>query len=235
MSSRNGSNNILPFVKSGNGTYSFHSAPPGERQLNDAATLYIAAIPSMMTFGGRHGDTVPRACSIVNNTASYAEKVSQLVAPDSTFLRCDVYNATYHTEFTYINGDQEVRIHARQADTRPLRTVSEVSVLCAYQFPNATETAYPPPGVPVCNRLVANVSALSCDFDASILGRLSYQGVVDALSKLLVGTISWDGNIWPFNPNGILYINDFEASLKATTAVIGTPLTKTRELSFLTK
>lgn len=134
-------------------------------------------------------------CEAINVTAGIS---------NSTFLQCGLYNTTYHTSFAFSNGIQDLQVDFPDVENaQPLAAISRV---------------YLNNGQEGCTDV--NTKNDTCDIDPSTLEQLSFQAVMDAFGRVLVGSIH----------NGD---TNYEATLVEYTSVLSTSLVYTPELSFL--
>ncbi|KAI0450081.1 hypothetical protein F5B21DRAFT_508512 [Xylaria acuta] len=122
--------------------------------------LYMALLPSM-------------AASPCNSTSNRFESAS--------FLQCDLHNASYHVDFSYESGVQNIT-----AKIDRLEAVANVYGVFGPEFDPSSRT---------CDQLVEDQPHLvqsSCVFDTGLLRRLSYTGILDAFRQLVTGSVSID-------------------------------------------
>lgn len=124
----------------------------------------------------------------------------------STVLQCQLYNTMYRTDLNYTNGKQAIKM-----DFLELEQARSVDTLAGFFFNNGEKD---------CAKI--NKSNKTCVVDPVTLQRLSYQAVMDAVGRVLVGSVH----------NGD--INE-QSTYVVSTNVLSTPLTSTRELGFLSK
>lgn len=192
-------NKTLPFEKrNGDSTYSLRinkgnpaGAPETDERPTNPTSIFIAAFPHMAEQGDR------------------TEKEMNDTALDAVILNCRLYNASYLANFTYVNGEQNIRIpHVRFLDE----------------------------AIPVSVSQTMNIENPSTN-DLHQMERYSYVSMIDELGDLLSGEIHQkterqldslkaDGNEinWGANETVIQLDN---------TNVMLTPLARTKELNFL--
>ncbi|KAK4494842.1 hypothetical protein PRZ48_014198 [Zasmidium cellare] len=172
--------------------------PNGTSNATQVATIYFAAIPNFKykEIGG--------CTTSLQATNEQANAKLAYMFDNSTLLQCQLYNASYTTNFTYTNGAQDVRI-SRQ-------TLNSVDTLAGFYMPLRNAS-------PSCSAFNANYQ--NCTIDPVTLQRLSYQSIMDAFGRIFVGTVL-DGQQ-----------SKYGGSYVTKTNVLSTTLLNTKELSFL--
>jgi hypothetical protein len=195
------SNGLLPFTNS-SGNYSLRSGtvgPEGDFTASDGVpyptsypplSIMIAALPNMYTGLGSAG------CSQEKSALN-----------DSTILECSLYNATYISNFTYVNGDQNINT------TLPLQFLNNVGyiggITGSYPFFVPYNGTPPDPQDPT-------------SYNTTLAEMFAYQAVMDAFGMTILGTVA--------NKN----VGENSWSLDATdTSIMTTVLLQTNELAFL--
>ncbi|KUL85145.1 hypothetical protein ZTR_06230 [Talaromyces verruculosus] len=196
------SNGSLPFTNS-SGSYSLRSGtvgPEGEQfTASDGfpyptsyppLSIMIATVPNMFTGLGLH------SCSQEKSALN-----------DSTILECSLYNATYISNFTYVNGVQNINT------TLPLQFLNTVGYLSgatgSYPFSVSWEN----------NGTTIDLQD-SSSYNTTLVEIFAYQAVMDAFGTMIVGTVA--------NKNQGAW------SLDATkTSFMTTVFLRTNELAFL--
>jgi hypothetical protein len=101
MSTNTDISKVLPFTPAKHGLYTFNTGLATNRQLGDTATLFVAAMPSVMQL---HGDgsviMSSSACGIQTRYQTYQEMVSVYLAP--TRLCCAAISTIQHIRQTSI-------------------------------------------------------------------------------------------------------------------------------------
>jgi hypothetical protein len=197
-------NTVLPFHKPSNannrwpmnvGTVGpLDSAATGPQDYVNAtqvATIYFAVIPNLAY-------NTPGNCPEMLNRTDFGT---------STFVQCELQNTTYLTNFTYVNGDQQISF-APQAGT----TSTSVATLAAFDYLDSNTT---------CATMNANFE--KCVVDPTMLERLSFQAVMDAFGKIFVGYV-----VDPMNTR-------YGQGAFERTSVMQSVLLDTPELAFLTQ
>jgi len=200
----------LPFILAENDTYTFNTGLATDRQYGDIATLFVAAIPSVMELlTSRDSDTGPSACEIQSSNSTYQQKVSSLFGSNTAMLRCDLYNSTYQADFDFVNGNQHVQVTISDLEATPIQTVPQVEALYVES-----------PSQQRCD--ILTISGVSeCSFDPSLLRTLSYQAVMDAFTQLLGGMVFWTQN------------SNYGFTFDSNTSITSTALTESLDLAFL--
>jgi hypothetical protein len=163
-------NTALPFHKptsAGNrwpmnvgtvGPLDFSAVGPEDHvNATQVATLYFAVIPNLAY------DT-PASCSPRLNRTDWS---------NSTFVQCELHNTTYATNFTYVNGEQQISF-SPQAGT----TSTPVTTLSAFDYLDTNTSC-----------ATMNARFEKCVVDPSLLEKLSFQAVMDAFGKIFVGYV----------------------------------------------
>jgi hypothetical protein len=158
---------------------------------NQVATIYFAVIPQLSY-------NTPGNCPDMLKSTDFSS---------STFIQCELRNTTYSTNFTYVNGDQQISF-APEAGT----TSTPVTTLMAFDYQDYNTT---------CATMNANFE--NCVVDPTLLEKLSFQAVMDAFGKIFVGYV--------VDPMKTRYGQGaFER-----TSVMQSVLLETPELAFLTQ
>ena len=113
----------LPFTKTGNNSYVLNSGPLNYN--NAPASLYLAAMPDMMqtVLFGDH--SLLEACMGDMDSANGRKAMFA----NATMFQCELVNATYHTDFKFINGEQHVDVDVTSSSDEVLKTVQAVCIL----------------------------------------------------------------------------------------------------------
>ncbi|KXT10354.1 hypothetical protein AC579_9159 [Pseudocercospora musae] len=171
----------------------------GAANATQAATIYFAAMPKFKYRELGSCDANP------NITAEQVSVEFGRYFVNSTILECQLRNTSYHTNFTYVNGQQFVDITTSAPDEdAPVATLAGFYMNGDY---------------PKCAGLNADYEG--CNVDRYTLQRLSFQAILDAFGRVFVGTVL-DGQQSKY---GGTYATD--------TKVMSTVLLDTKELSFL--
>ncbi|EME78326.1 uncharacterized protein MYCFIDRAFT_216609 [Pseudocercospora fijiensis CIRAD86] len=171
----------------------------GTANATQVATIYFAAIPKFKYRELGSCDANP------NTTAEQVTAEFGRYFVNSTMLECQLWNTSYQTNFTYLDGQQSIDIttSARGEDS----------------FVDTIAGFYMNGDYPKCAGL--NVDYEGCKVDRHTLQRLSFQAILDAFGRVFVGTVL-DGQQSKY---GGTYSTD--------TKVMSTVLLDTKELSFL--
>lgn len=197
------SNGLLPFTNS-SGNYSLRSGtvgPQGEQFMASDGFPYptsysplsimIAALPNMYT------------------GLDFANCIGEKFAlNDPTIFECSLYNATYISNFTYVNGQQNINTKL------PLQFLNDVGYIAGaggvYPFSASWENNGTAPDV-------QNPS-----YNTTFAEMFAYQAVMDAFGMAILGTVA--------NTNVALNAWALDAT---NTSVMTTVLLQTEELAFL--
>ncbi|ODM22532.1 hypothetical protein SI65_00120 [Aspergillus cristatus] len=168
-----------------------NSAETPEEQGFDPTSIFIATFPHMAEQGDR------------------TEKELNDTALDAVILNCKLQNASYQAIFTYINGQQDIRIPH-------LQVFNEMEPVGMSQWMN-----------------IENPSTNDLDQ----MEKFSYMSIIDELADLLSGEIYQRTTRQPdsrqANGNGTKYGANETVIQPESTNVMLTPLARTKELNFL--
>jgi hypothetical protein len=166
------------------GTSSSFSTP--QKPLGDGASLslYFATFPHMVDY-------------------DIALENVHLTARDPTIVRCVLHNASYQTNYTYINGDQSIHV-TDQNILNPMGYLAGVD---------------------------SNLANSSLFHDSEVMEALSYQSIMEAFGSLLIGSIS--EYIQIENINGHAGAQNETDPHTSNTSVISTALMETKELQVI--
>ncbi|KAI7975114.1 hypothetical protein EIK77_002137 [Talaromyces pinophilus] len=198
-------NGSLPFTNS-SGSYSLRSGtvgPEGEQFAASDGRPYPTSYPPLSIMIA----TVPIMYTKLDLQSCSSLEKSAL--NDSTILECSLYNATYISNFTYVNGVQNINT------TLPLQFLNTVGyiggVTGSYPFSDSWEN----------NGTTIDLQD-SPSYNTTLVEIFAYQAVMDAFGRMLVGTVAYkdkDQGAW---------------SLDATnTSIMTTVFLQTHELAFL--
>ena len=157
----------LPFIKTGNASYSLNTATFVDRW--GPPMLYLVATPDMMLVDWSMGMFYPLAC--VNSQGEVADTIAS-----STMLECQAVNSTYQSSFEYVNGSQIISVASKPISDHLWDAIQDV-------FTNTWDYT--------CNSEVLTTSE-NCNFEADLLDKLSYQAVMDAFQMLIAGAVYVD-------------------------------------------
>jgi hypothetical protein len=190
----------------------FNIGPGDFTETIQSSIMYITIMPNMLKVTQYDLSSSPYACDLQHPQMSNVTSDNPLgvVGGNVTILQCQLYNSTYHTEFNYNNGAQTVNI-----DLVNQETDTTVPVINLVKGPGSNGL-----GAGKCATLNENQTVFGspCDFDGSLLSQLSYQGILQAFTTLILGNIT----LVP-ETNGLL----------DSTSVRSTSLVQTRELYYL--
>lgn len=195
-------NGSLPFTNS-SGSYSLRSGtvgPEGEGFMASVGFPYPTSYPPLSIMIA----TVPNIYYELPDSCSWEKSALK----DSTILECSLYNATYISNFTYVNGVQNINT------TLPLQFLNTVGYIGgatgSYPFSVSWEN----------NGTTIDLQD-SPSYNTTLVEIFAYQAVMDAFGTMIVGTVAnnVDPNTW---------------SLDATnTSIMTTVFSQTNELVFL--
>ncbi|RWA04972.1 hypothetical protein EKO27_g10136 [Xylaria grammica] len=163
--------------------------------------IYIALLPSVVT----------DPCGILNN--SQHQLPSQHIE-NASFFQCDLHNASYHVDFAYKSGVQNIAVEVERLE-------AVANVFQMYGPANDLgERLSPYDHLNNCDRLeeYEPLADGPCVFNTSLLKRLSYTGILDGFRRLAVGSVSIAG------ADGVPEVD---------TSIFATSLMHTPELQYL--
>lgn len=210
----------LPYVASHNGSLQFSPGNLMVKHSHDAIAapvFYIMTIPGILRVGNWFG---------CNDTAS---------SYPGSAVQCNLFNSTYRVLLNYTEGTQHIYPEIPHVDSEPLEEVVWGMAIPEYdpythmvRCPDLQPPhSYSRKGLPVHHALYRGYERKAAKseecgtFNRELLQKLSYQAVFDAFTSTLKG-------VAPSN-------HPVQTSLQWPSGVIGTGLTKTKELSFLAK
>lgn len=164
---------------------------------SQVATIYFAVMPNFKSL--ELGE-----CPLGSLSTSHQDLSKNFET--STFLQCQLYNTTYRANFTYSENTQDISMDFPNLDQATL-----VDTLAGIFFNDGDND---------CSTI--NASNETCTIDPVTLQRLSYQAVMDAFGRVLIGSVH----------NGD---TNKQSTYVVSTNVLSTSLVSTRELAFLSK
>ncbi|KXS97850.1 hypothetical protein AC578_7656 [Pseudocercospora eumusae] len=171
----------------------------GTANATQVATIYFAAIPKFKYRELGSCNANP------NMTAEQVDVEFGRYFVNSTILECQLWNTSYHTDFTYVDGQQSIDITtSERGKDIPVDTLAGFYMNGDY---------------PKCAGL--NIDYEGCNVDRYTLQRLSFQAILDAFGRVFVGTVL-DGQQ-----------SKYGGTYTTATKVMSTVLLDTKELSFL--
>lgn len=162
------------------------------------APLYVAVIPSAikLTYPGKNGDLI--AATRWDKDTTLPQVIEEYIDPGLTLLQCDLHNATYGVKYNFSAGLQTVESTISLLGDEPLQVID-----MAYGFTPesdyegfiaAAQIGHQLPAPADCQGLwnASSGTNTTCDFDANVLARFSYQAVWDAFTRLVKGGLYVD-------------------------------------------
>lgn len=151
--------------------------------------VYIAAIPALFAHEvDMATHTLTSACAmttVYRGWTSITNSTDDLPSPesayfsDATLMKCELHNASYHAEFSYVDGVQKVDVtKGIRPDNSSIIPIEEVY---GPQLDDWSQNS-------TC--LTLNTNGTRCFFDPVVVGTLSYQSIAAAFNKLILGTIT---------------------------------------------
>ena len=177
----------------------------------DMASIFIAIAPTLFSSVFAEGSWRPTMCKgkpwYKAGLATYHNT--------STVLRCDMHNATYQTNFSFVDGVQKVDIsNVTDVTDTPMDTLG--MVLAYFDSLNQTIVNSNPHACPP-----SESSTEKCLYDPLVMSTISYQAIMHAFTKLVAGTISLGD------------MEDLDVLVTSTTRLSSTVLAEAPELAFL--
>jgi hypothetical protein len=170
-----GENTATPYVSEViNGTLEFSEGI----DYGPFTPMYLALMPALQSAQQRAVQNRP-----VLDCQHYMDsnEAHPLGTDNLTFIQCDLFNASYHANFLYQSGTQQVTLDVDRHEA----------------FENIE--GFVGPGIQEANVRVQHCKGLflnddskgpACSFDPEILRRLSYNAVLDAFRRQVMGSIT---------------------------------------------
>ena len=180
--------------------------------LPDIASIFIAIAPTLFSSVSTEDSWRPTMCKgkpwYKAGLATYQNT--------STVLRCDMHNATYQTNFSFVDGVQKVDIsNVTDVTDTPMDTLG--MVLAYFDSVNQTIVNSNPHACPPSNSSTED----TCLYNPLVMSTISYQAIMHAFTKLVAGTISLGD------------MQDLDVLVTSTTRLSSTVLAEAPELAFL--
>jgi len=169
-----------------------------DRRTGDMAPLYVVVMPSAitLTYPGKMGELI--VATRWDRDTTLPEVIEEYIDPGLTLLQCDLHNATYDVRYNFSAGLQNVESTVSLLADEPFRVID-----FAYGFTpkSGYEGFIAAPGIgkelpaPADCQGLWNASSgteTTCDFDANVLEKFSYQAVWDAFTGLVRGGLYVD-------------------------------------------
>lgn len=163
----------LPFIYGDEQWVVNGEGPRYEISLPRSLRLNLAVMPSFVS------DKM-----YLRNRTKAALATDQVFA-NSTFLQCSMVNATYHADFKFPNGAQDVQYEAIPLSEELVEPANWID-----GPPNPWLPAAPMRANPKCSSVRSSDPDLQgsiCSFDAQVFQRLSYQALMQVFSSLFIG------------------------------------------------
>jgi len=196
----------VPFYSTDNITYTLSTSGSNPISFNIPAILYMAALPSAIEVVEDQAGARTKFCNVSSIMGSQSQL--DVLGENSTFIQCELVNASYSVSFDYRNGGQAVEVNTSIISANqslfPISSVFGPS-LTGWDgiTPVDTSDGVPAPYV-----------------DATILETLSYQAIMQSFLTQILGSVS---------------LRDLGAVDYLDTAIINTALMQAPELNFLTQ
>jgi hypothetical protein len=194
------------------------------RHDGDLFPLYVAIIPSaiILTYPGKIGDLL--VATRWHKDTTLPEVIEEYVDPGLLLLQCDLQNATYDVSYNFSAGIQTINSIVTPVLETPLDFID-----VAFGFTpegeyesliSDSERGESLPAPADCQGLwnASSGPKTTCDFDASVLNKFSYQGVWDAFATLVRGSMWVD-------------VSTYQPSDQKDTSIMNTVLATSTELA----
>ncbi|KAL2689019.1 hypothetical protein Neosp_003070 [[Neocosmospora] mangrovei] len=219
---------LTPFRNGSDGILTLNTCLPTSRRRNQTIPLFIAVNSWMVDDTLSHMQGIQCGKPLSN----VADNSIDLAAASLTLFRCDVFNSTYHADFTFPDGAQLVDINVTNVKTSPMSTLSRVRVLTDERDSNKVvstcDSLQPSNGLPGEGGGYSDTYDGSCLFGSSLLSLLSYQATMDAFSQLITGRVRMTASNAEGNGKELYVRFDSNSSIASTI------LSTAPELEFLT-
>jgi hypothetical protein len=194
------------------------------RHDGDLFPLYVAIIPSaiILTYPGKIGDLL--VATRWHKDTTLPEVIDEYIDPGLLLLQCDLQNATYDVSYNFSAGIQTIDSTVTPVLETPLDFIDVAFGFTPegeYEsFISDSERGEGLPAPADCQGLwnASSGPKTTCDFDASVLNKFSYQAVWDAFATLVRGSMWVD-------------VSTYQPSDQKDTSVMNTVLTTSPELA----
>ena len=213
----------LPFVKSVDNKTSIPSGTVFAPSNGASAAISLAIMPHMGDSFAMSTHRVWWACEDLLQPSveptSPKNPFGDRLANHSTYFDCQLFNTSYSVSFNYSNGEQSIDVETLRRDQdQPVNTIEWVNgPMPALWFKTGDAPACVWEGGEL--RDTFDFECSSSKFDARTVQALAYQGVMQAFTQLLQGSIASD-------PSGVSWIRN--------SSIMSTKLIYTKELAYLT-
>ena len=170
-------------------------------------TMYLIAMPDLFQVLEMPSHTNPIACELGSSGSSTADELWAQWTAESTEIQCQLFNSTYHVDFVYTDGTQQVSVSNSQAEASNAVTTANQVIGPTADQSNSCPTL--------------SISGAECGFDQNVLTTLSFQAIMDAFSQNLIGAISIEGGTY------------VDLALNVNTSIMATSLINSADLDFL--
>jgi hypothetical protein len=183
---------------------------------SDMASVFLAIAPTLFSSVSAEDYMPPTMC---RGKPWYKAGLAEYYN-NSTVLRCDIHNSTYHTTFSFVNGAQEVDIkNVTDITDTPMITIGEVQAY--FNSSDQADMSLRPQACPPSEASGSHDSFSACLSDPLTLSTLSYQAIMHAFTDVVTGMISLGDR------------QDLQTLITSTTRLTSTVLAEAPELAFL--
>jgi len=187
------------------------------------ASLNVVVMPSAitLTYPGKMGELI--VATRWDRDTTLPEVIEEYIDPGLTLLQCDLHNATYDVRYNFSAGLQSVESTVSLLADEPLRVIDFAygfTPKSGYEgFISAPETGKELPAPADCQGLwnASSGTETTCNFDANVLEKFSYQAVWDAFTGLVRGGLYVD-------------VSTYQPAEQKDTTVVNTVLAGSTEL-----
>lgn len=174
------------------------------------ASLFFAVTPTLFNSSqGEDGSVAPTMCK----GKPWYNAGLETYHDTSTVLRCDLYNSTYSTTFTFVNGIQNIDVkNVTDISNAPMTTTGQTR---AYFNSSDEEDKSLQP------QICPSETSEPCLPDPLVLSTLSYQAVMHTFTALVASIISLGD------------AEDLQTAITSTTRLSSTVLAEAPQLAFL--
>lgn len=109
---------------------------------------------------------------------------------NTTIVKCNLVNATYDTNFTFVNGEQRIRTTTKPMSETPMMFLGSVA---GPHYKNGGHSD-------ACshwNEVLHEIDGPACTFNSTLVNSLSYQAVFDAFTQIIQGSMYTSTGVQP--------------------------------------
>ncbi|KAK5121202.1 hypothetical protein LTR85_005686 [Meristemomyces frigidus] len=193
----------LPYVpSSAGGDYLDINGSPLVSHSVANATISIAIFPEMFDPVTDDWCDGVNLTAKANSTSGNATNPLGAIGKGAFMLQCQLFNTTYGTDFKYVNGEQSIEINPAGKDFDESSLTFSIGGQKLH-----LDSVNPDENLTDCFALdndlsfgenLTSTKSGPCESVSSILSKLAYQGVMEAFTEILQGTVSqvtWDPDL----------------------------------------